>query len=178
MVSCSPIPASRRAGHQKIALSSASSMQSWPGSGSSLDFVPDDRGAPPTGSSKTPDPSGKSAEFLSPLFVLSTKGEHASRSLNPQPFLESHISNQLRRQSPQSDNLPSERSKRRARKQTHRRKLARGLYRQPCRLQQRNQNAGATPAISGSRRRPCRQAQFAFNGFGSDPAINISQSVP
>src|SRR2546430_13776323 len=42
MVRCSPIPATCRAGHQRIALSSASSMQSWPGYSSSLDFVPDE----------------------------------------------------------------------------------------------------------------------------------------
>src|SRR5437588_10636105 len=41
MVRCSPIPATYRAGHQRIALSSASSMQSWPGYSSSLDFAPD-----------------------------------------------------------------------------------------------------------------------------------------
>src|SRR6266576_2028259 len=41
MVRCSPIPATCRADHQRIALSSASSMQSWPGYSSSLDFVPE-----------------------------------------------------------------------------------------------------------------------------------------
>src|SRR5438046_7358456 len=42
MVRCSPIPATCRTGHQRTALSSASSMQSWPGYGSSLDFVTDE----------------------------------------------------------------------------------------------------------------------------------------
>src|SRR6266478_2111417 len=42
MVCCSPIPATCTAGHQRIALSSASSMQSWTGYDSSLDFIPDD----------------------------------------------------------------------------------------------------------------------------------------
>src|SRR5947207_14349829 len=41
MVRCSPIPATCRAGHQRIALSSASSIQNWTGYDSSLDFVPD-----------------------------------------------------------------------------------------------------------------------------------------
>src|SRR5205823_6555165 len=41
MVCCSPIPATCRTGHQRIALSSASSMQSRTGYSSSLDFVPD-----------------------------------------------------------------------------------------------------------------------------------------
>src|SRR5438105_10697505 len=41
MARCSPIWATCAAGHQRIALSSASSMQSWPGYSSSLDFVPD-----------------------------------------------------------------------------------------------------------------------------------------
>src|SRR5438067_1170104 len=42
MVRCSSIPATCKAGHQRIALSSASSMQSWTGYDSSLDFVADE----------------------------------------------------------------------------------------------------------------------------------------
>src|SRR5437588_3058219 len=41
MARCSPIWATCAAGHQRIALSSASSMQNWTGYDSSLDFVPD-----------------------------------------------------------------------------------------------------------------------------------------
>src|SRR5438067_11209784 len=42
MVRCSPIPATCTAGHQRIVLSSASSMQSLTGYDSSLDFLPDE----------------------------------------------------------------------------------------------------------------------------------------
>src|SRR5260370_18878965 len=42
MVRCSPIPATCRAGHQRIALSNANSMQSWTGYDSFLDFVTDE----------------------------------------------------------------------------------------------------------------------------------------
>src|SRR4029453_1355086 len=42
MVHCSPMPATCTAGHQRIALSSANSMQSWTGYDSSLDFVTDE----------------------------------------------------------------------------------------------------------------------------------------
>src|SRR5438105_9838800 len=41
MVRCSPIPDTCKADRQRIALSNASSMQSWTGYGSSLDFAPD-----------------------------------------------------------------------------------------------------------------------------------------
>src|SRR5207248_5572286 len=113
MVRCSPIPATCTACHQRIVLSSASSMQSWPGYDSSLDFVTEN--------------------FLtleSPAnwgFRNSGSVRKVSRISSPPSSLsESHFK-PPRRQDSQHNNLSSERPKRRASKQTRHRELARWL---------------------------------------------------